>query len=102
MTVDITPISQEERDDPTVSANRAILRRRLHTLLEEAGQAIDVLQTHRDTPQASFTTLPQALAQVRTLQAQMKAQAHLQQEHMKRTVAIARLVVGALDETTDT
>lgn len=90
--------------DPRVAAeaaNIAALQQKMLDLVEDAATAIGMLQTIRDTPQATFTTLAQAQSQVRTLQDQVKTIALVSQEHMRRSVALARVTLGLYSDPVD-
>lgn len=85
--------------------NEPVIRERLLLLLDEAATATALLQAQRDTAAITIGgSYNQANLQttLRALQSAVKEQARIQQEHIKRTVALARLVAGALDSTDDT
>jgi nucleoside-diphosphate-sugar epimerase len=87
------------------TVNRDTLLSHLVDLIEDAATAQATLQAQRDTAQlASGASYNQANLQgtLRALQAAIKEQAAIQQSHIRRTVALARLTVGALDSTDHT
>jgi hypothetical protein len=88
--------------EPAETLNQRNLEAKLSQLLQDATAAIATLQAQRDTAQVNVTSVATAQTVCRGLQDAIKDQARLQQEHMKRTVAIARLLTGAVDSTDNT
>lgn len=89
----------------TRGVNRATLEDALAQLLEDAAAAQAILQAQRDTAAITIGgSYNQANLQatLRALQNAIKDQALLQQEVIRRVVALARLTIGALDSTDDT
>jgi hypothetical protein len=85
--------------------NRETLYTHLVDLIEDAATAQATLQAQRDTAAivigASYNQA-NLQATLRALQTAIKEQAAIQQEHIRRTVALARLTVGALESTDNT
>lgn len=91
-----------EAFSPPLPRNEDVIRARLVQVLEDAAAAQQTLQAQRDAAPVSFTTISQAQTAVRGIQSAVQAQAQIEQQVIKRLVAVARLVVGALDSTDNT
>lgn len=88
--------------DITAEAVTYDLHAKLRTLLADAAQAITALQAIEAQADVTITSVSTAQTAVRQMQARQRTLARIAQAHIRRTVALTRLAVDAVDDNADT